>query len=625
MNNTNFIQNNQKRPNLIALRKNMNFINKTYNNENIKSLTPIPKKKIIRKFDDNSNNIIYLSNFKSINMKKNNNNNFKTNLTNYKTTNNVNNTYKYKTHNQVQSNFVYNDNFNNYNNNNDNNNNNYKHLSMTSSYISNKNNIKSIREKRRQNANLFNTYNNNHNISVDNISNSNYSINSNNNNKFNYQNNKQPKKKPYNDDYNKQLISNYINKKRNATPDYFFNSKKSNISIKNENNNNNNKTSKINNNRNKTPSSSSTNSSSFIIDPNNSHHKIHLIKGICRNCINLEICRLHHQKKPPSNLGEDPFSIQSRRNRENLERIQKKIKKNYDLSLQAINKFNPNSQEQKKNKLIEENINSKNIIYNNYNNYNPLKEKVLRNYYKNQEHFKNQRSTIYSKNIEDFYKKPNPITNYSVNAIGKNAFVNKYIPTKNELKIGLEKQLGIKEKEAAIQKKIDQENERKIYEKNLKDIQKEQYEKENYYNKLKNDFIKGNNLIINEKKKREILNKSSDVALEKENERKNKEFLYNEQLKKIKKDYEMKKELKNGLEMQIKNNERNRNLEKKDNIYFYNNENGNVFLEPEIIDEYGKCLKCVKIYKANQIFPKKEYDNIRENSLYQNYNNDVIY
>ena len=45
MNNTNFIQNNQKRPNLIALRKNMNFINKTYNNENIKSLTPIPKKR----------------------------------------------------------------------------------------------------------------------------------------------------------------------------------------------------------------------------------------------------------------------------------------------------------------------------------------------------------------------------------------------------------------------------------------------------------------------------------------------------------------------------------------------------------------------------------------------------
>ena len=43
----------------------------------------------------------------------------------------------------------------------------------------------------------------------------------------------------------------------------------------------------------------------------------------------------------------------------------------------------------------------------------------------------------------------------------------------------------------------------------------------------------------------------------------------------------------------------------------------------EIIDEYGKCLKCVKIYKANQIFPKKEYDNIRENSLYQN--NNIIF
>ena len=101
--------------------------------------------------------------------------------------------------------------------------------------------------------------------------------------------------------------------------------------------------------------------------------------------------------------------------------------------------------------------------------------------------------------------------------------------------------------------------------------------------------------------------------------------MYKEQLNKQKKDYEMKKELKNSLEMQIKNNENKRNLEKKDNIYFYNNENGNVFLEPEIIDEYGKCLKCVKIYKANQIFPKKEYDNIRENSIYQNNNNNIIF
>ena len=580
--------NNQKRRNLISLRRNLNYTNQMLNNENNKSLTPIPKRKIVRKINNKSNNIIYLSNYKSIDMKNNNNNNnFKTNLTNYKTTNNVNN--KYKTHNLTQSNFVYNDNFNNYNNNN---NNNYEHLSIKSSEFSNnstKNNFKNIREKRKQNTNLFNF--NNRNL-----------------NNFSNNNNNQ---KTFNDDYNKELISSYIKKKRNATPDYFFNSKKSSISIKNNN------ISTV-----RKPSSTSTNSSSFIIDPNNSHHKIHLIKGICINCINLEICRIHNKKQPNFNKNEeDPFSIQFRREKENLAKIKNKIKKNCDLSLKISNKFNSN--DLKKNKLIEENINSKNIIYNNNNNFNPLKEKVLKNYYKNQENNKNLISTIYSKKIEDFYKKPNPSTNFSINSIGKNVFVNKYLPTKNELKIGLEKQLGKKEKEAAIQKRIDQENERKIFEKNMKEIQKEQNEYENYQNKLKNDFIRDNNLIINEKKKREILNKSSDVALEKENERKNKEFLYKEQLKKQKKDYEMKKELKNSLEMQIKNNENKRKLEKKDNIYFYNNKNGNVFLEPEIIDEYGKCLKCVKIYKANQIFPKKEYDNIRENSLYQN--NNIIF
>jgi hypothetical protein len=73
--------------------------------------------------------------------------------------------------------------------------------------------------------------------------------------------------------------------------------------------------------------------------------------------------------------------------------------------------------------------------------------------------------------------------------------------------------------------------------------------------------------------------------------------------------------------MQIKNNEKIKNLEKKDNIYFYDNKNGNVFLEPDVIEEYGKCLKCVKIFKSNQIFPKQEYDNLRENYLNQNCNN----
>ena len=182
--------NNQKRRNLISLRRNLNYTNQMLNNENNKSLTPIPKRKIVRKINNKSNNIIYLSNYKSIDMKNNNNNNnnFKTNLTNYKTTNNVNN--KYKTHNLTQSNFVYNDNFNNYNNNN---NNNYEHLSIKSSEFSNnstKNNFKNIREKRKQNTNLFNFNNRN----LNNFSNNN-------------------NQKTFNDDYNKELISSYIKKK----------------------------------------------------------------------------------------------------------------------------------------------------------------------------------------------------------------------------------------------------------------------------------------------------------------------------------------------------------------------------------------------------------------------------
>ena len=63
-------------------------------------------------------------------------------------------------------------------------------------------------------------------------------------------------------------------------------------------------------------------------------------------------------------------------------------------------------------------------------------------------------------------------------------------------------------------------------------------------------------------------------------------------------------------------------IQKKKKIFIFIIMKKEIFFQ-NLKDEYGKCLKMLKF--INQNFPKKEYDNIRENRLYQNYNNDIIY
>ena len=40
--------------------------------------------------------------------------------------------------------------------------------------------------------------------------------------------------------------------------------------------------------------------------------------------------------------------------------------------------------------------------------------------------------------------------------------------------------------------------------------------------------------------------------------------------------------------------------------------NFNICCEPENIDEYGRCIKCLRIMKKNQIHPKAEFEKIKD-------------
>ena len=62
-----------------------------------------------------------------------------------------------------------------------------------------------------------------------------------------------------------------------------------------------------------------------------------------------------------------------------------------------------------------------------------------------------------------------------------------------------------------------------------------------------------------------------------------------------------------NLKKQINQNNNNNN-----NDEILSESKGNIYCEPIHLDENGKCIKCHRILNKNMIFPKIEYERIKE-------------
>ena len=367
-----------------------------------------------------------------------------------------------------------------------------------------------------------------------------------------------------------------------------FNSN-NNISLNNNNNNNYNNNYYYENNSNKL----------------NHIHKIY--EGICQNCMNLELINLHKLKGKKTILNEDtPFTIQEKRNEEFNQQIKLKVaRKNLNTENVAKNIINNDE----KNKLINENLNSEFKL--NIPAYDYLKQRAMERFKKNQNFLKKNNIFSLNKKVDDFYNKPNEISNGSVNAIGQKKVFNKYLPSLDEYRKFLDNQILMKEKRKIEEKNLDKENEFYIYKKNLETEQNETKNKNILRSRLKRNFLEENQKIINEKNRLKNLNKSYDIALENEINKKNEDDYKKSLLEKHKKKLKIRTELIKQLNDQI-NLKKQINQNNNNNDEILSQSKGNIYCEPIHLDENGKCIKCHRILNKNMIFPTIEYERIKE-------------
>ena len=356
------------------------------------------------------------------------------------------------------------------------------------------------------------------------------------------------------------------------------------------------------NSRNSNLNSNHTHNSNKIIQNRLINGKI-VIEGVCSNCINLELMKLHNLGIRDNTSGDDPFTIQARRKNELQQRIQFKVDRNFNLSQKAAENT---VKMDEKTKLINENQKADFPLFKSSND--PLKQRTLERYKKNEECLLKRRFNGYNKNVEDFYNKPNPITNGSVDAIGRNKLRNKYLPTISQYKKFLDQQILNRENRKKMEKDKDKENEAYIFQKNLKEAEIENNARNNYLKGLKRDFINQNKKLIEDKDNEKKRNKSFDIATEQQALQKIKDEDIQINKEKLKKKFRVRKELIGELSNQIK-------LKSQKQIDYEplgKANNFNICCEPENIDEFGRCIKCLRIMKKNQFHPKMEFERIKD-------------
>ena len=329
-------------------------------------------------------------------------------------------------------------------------------------------------------------------------------------------------------------------------------------------------------------------------------------EGVCSNCINLELMKLHNLHPKEKKFEEDPFSIQAKRNIIQKQNIQLKVNRNYKLTQKAIENTHIKDE---KTKLINENQNGAFLFYK--KTFDPLKKRTLERYLKNQDLLLNREYNGYNKEKDDFYNKPNPVTDGSVDAIGRKTFKNKYLPSTKQYTSFLNKQIENKEIRKKKEKEKDIEGEKYIYNQNLKEIEREKYIKKNYLKKINLDFLNENKRLMEQKEYRKRMNKSCNLAIERDNIKKIKE----EERKKDEENYNKKTKIKNELINELDKQIKIKNKKSFDFQPLGKVDKFDICCEPIHVDEYGRCIQCSRIMKKVQIHPKKEYDDIKKEEI----------
>ena len=356
-----------------------------------------------------------------------------------------------------------------------------------------------------------------------------------------------------------------------------------------------------------------TSGGSIVSIHNNKIHGLPILQGVCSRCINSELIQLKDINKKLEKYSNkkydnyDILQIEQQRNQELKNRILLKVNKDKSKLLQG-----PIYNE--KNKLIELNSNAKCKLF--VPQGDPVKEKVLDNFFKKEEYLRNKKFIPYNINLDaDKYleKNKNVITKFSVPSIGLEQYKNKYLPTMEQYRNGLCDQILYKEQIEENVKKREKDEFNNNFRQNMIKANNE-YIKKNLVEQEKNrEFLRENQKLMEMRKNQQLLDRSNDIALERKRLKLIEEQEKNE-LENIKnKKFRIKKELMEKLDDQVRI-KRTKSLDAYklgDNNITYNN----VYSETKSNEQFGRCLKCNKLLRKNQICPKEEYELIKETKM----------
>ena len=360
---------------------------------------------------------------------------------------------------------------------------------------------------------------------------------------------------------------------------------------------------------------STTSGGSIVSIHNNKIHGLPILQGVCPRCINSELIILKELNKKINKFSSiyenyDMLENEKQRDKELKDRILLKVKYNKNrLYTENINN--------EKNKLIEKNSNAECKLFKPVGD--PIKDRVMDKYLKKEEYFKNKKLIPYNINLDadKYLKNNNYITKFSVPSIGMQQYKNKYLPTMEQYIKSLSNQINDKkiEEEKEKQKEKDEFN---YYFKNNMIKANNDYESKNLINQQKKlEFLKENQKLVEIRKNAQILEKNKDIDVEQKRLKMIQEKEKNELENLKNKKYRIKKELIEQLDQQIKL-KRNKSFDMRN----LNNNNigiseNNVYSENKKTEQFGRCIKCFKLLRKNQICPQEEY-NLIKNAEIQN-------
>jgi hypothetical protein len=358
-----------------------------------------------------------------------------------------------------------------------------------------------------------------------------------------------------------------------------------------------------------------TSGGSIVSIHNNKIHGLPILKGVCSRCINNELIILKELNKKINKISTmqtynyDILENQKQRNKQLKEHILLKVKYNK-------NRLLPEMYNNEKNKLIDNNSRAECKLFKPAGD--PIKERVLENFFKKEQYLKTKKIIPYNVNLDvDKYLKNNNnnVTKFSVPSIGLEQYKNKYLPTIEEYLSELTNQILSKKNKEEKEKKKEIDAYNNYCKENMIRANNDNESKYLIEKQKNQDYLLENKKLIEMKQNQKMIDKTNDIIMEQERLKIIAEQEKNELENQKNKNDKIKKELKEKLGEQIKfKRYKSFDIRPSNNRYINDiNNNNNFFIygENKKNEQFGRCLKCLKLLRKNQICPKEEYELIK--------------